>query len=135
MSTSPFLSDEWVERAREIRNEYDGRLGAPAIEVRMNLVVTEVPFGGGSRLAHVEAASGEMVVELEHLEAPDLTVTLDYDTARAILVEQNPQAGMQAFMAGKIRIDGDLSKLLALQSGSPDPAHAEMAARIRAITE
>ena len=66
---------------------------------------------------------------------PDLTVTLEYETAKAILVEGNPQAGMQAFMAGKIKVQGDMTKLMAMQSASPDPVAAEIAAKINAITD
>jgi len=50
-------------------------------------------------------------------------------------VDQNPQAGMQAFMAGKIKVQGDMTKLMAMQQGSPDPAQAEIAAAISAITD
>jgi putative sterol carrier protein len=73
-------------------------------------------------------------MDLGHLENPDLTVTLDYATAKAILVDGNPQAGMQAFMAGKIKVQGDMTKLMAMQQGTPDPAAAEIAAKIKEIT-
>ena len=66
---------------------------------------------------------------------PDLTVTLDYETAKAIIVDQNPQAGMQAFMAGKIKVQGDMTKLMAMQSGAPDPTQQKIAERIKEITE
>ena len=64
----------------------------------------------------------------------EVTVTVDYPTAKAIFVEQNPQAGMQAFMAGKIKVQGDMTKLMAMQQGTPDPAAAEIAAKIKEIT-
>jgi hypothetical protein len=54
----------------------------------------------------MDTTEGDMKMDFGHLESPDLTVTLDYDTAKAILVEGNPQAGMQAFMAGKIKVAG-----------------------------
>jgi hypothetical protein len=38
-------------------------------------------------------------------------------------------------MAGKIKVEGDMAKLLALQGGVSDPSTAEVAARIKAITE
>ncbi len=66
---------------------------------------------------------------------PELTVTLDYDTAKAIFIEQNPQAGMQAFMAGKIKVQGDMTKLMAMQQAPPDPIALEIAAKIKEITE
>jgi putative sterol carrier protein len=42
---------------------------------------------------------------------------------------------MQAFMAGRIKVEGDMSKLMALQGGAPDPTAAEVATRLREITE
>jgi hypothetical protein len=131
----PFLSDEWLEAAKKIREEYAGKSAAPAHAVRMNQIITEVPFGSGSIDAHMDTSGGELVMDTGHLENPDLTVTLDYATAKAILVEGNPQAGMQAFMAGKIKVQGDMTKLMAMQQGTPDPVQAEIAAKIQEITE
>lgn len=134
MGAFAFLSPEWTEEARKVQAEYAGRAPAPSLQIRMNLVVTRVPFEEESIDAHLDTSSGDLVLDTGHLDAPDLTVTVDYDTAKAILVEQNPQAGMQAFMAGRIRIDGDMSKLLAMQTGRLDPVQAEVAQRIRDIT-
>jgi hypothetical protein len=135
MATYLFLSDEWLDQARAIRAEFDGK-GAPiAHSIRMNLIISEVPFGEGTVLAHVDTSSGELVLDIGHIDPVDLKVSLDYDVARAILIEGNPQAGIQAFMSGKIKVEGDIAKLMALQSISPDPTAAEIAARILAMTE
>ena len=130
----PFLSDEWLEAAKKIREESAGDSAPPAHAVRMNQVITDVPFGEGSIDAHMDTSGGDVQMDIGHLENPDLTVTLDYATAKAILVDGNPQAGMQAFMAGKIKVQGDMTKLMAMQQGTPDPAAAEIAAKIKAIT-
>jgi putative sterol carrier protein len=129
-----FLSDEWMAAAKAIRDEYEGKTAAPPHSMRMNQIVTEVPFGDGTIHAHLDTSGGEMIMETGHLENPDLTVTLDYATAKAILVDGNPQAGMQAFMAGKIKVQGDMTKMMAMQGGSPDPTQAEIAAKIKEIT-
>jgi hypothetical protein len=133
----PFLSDEWLDEARKIRTEYDGKIPPIAHSVRMNLVVTAVPFKDTDVDAHVDTSSGDLILDSGHLESPDLKVTVDYDTAKAILVEGNPQAGMQAFMQGKVRVEGDMAKLMALQAqpAASDPNAAEMAARLRDMTE
>ncbi len=133
MPTYPFLSDEWLAEARTIRAEYEGS-GAIDHDIRMNLVVVEVPFGDGTIDAHADTSSGELVLDDGHIDPVDLTVTVGYDIAREILVEGNPQAGLQAFMQGKIKVEGDIAKLMALQTVTPDPSTAEMAARIQAIT-
>jgi putative sterol carrier protein len=128
-----FLTPEWIEAAKSIRDEAGG--GGVPHSVRMNQVITDVPFGDGTIDAHMDTSSGELEMDLGHIENPDLTVTIDYDTAKAIFVEGNPQAGMQAFMAGKIKVQGDMTKLMAMQSGTPDPSAAEVAKKIQEITE
>jgi putative sterol carrier protein len=130
-----FLSEEWLEAAKKIREEYKGQSGPPAHTVRMNQIITDVPFGDGTINAHMDTSGGELEMDTGHLENPDLTVTLDYATAQAILVDGDPQAGMQAFMAGKIKVQGDMTKLMAMQQGTPDPTQAEIAAKIKEITE
>ena len=137
MASYPFLSDEWLDEARKIREEYAGKTPPITHSVKMNLVVTSVPFSDEDINAHMDTSSGELELDIGHLDAPDLKVTVDYDTAKAILIEGNPQAGMQAFMAGKVRVEGDMAKLMMLQSqpAAQDPNAAEMAAKLRDITE
>ena len=134
MAQYAFLSDEWLAAAKQIREEYAGKSPAPAHTVRMNQVITEVPFGEGTINAHLDTSGGDVSMDTGHLDDADLTVTLDYATAKAILVDGNPQAGMQAFMAGKIKVQGDMTKMMAMQSGTPDPTQAEIAAKIKEIT-
>jgi putative sterol carrier protein len=126
-----FLSDEWIEAARKLREETDE--ATTPHQVKMNLVITDVPFGDGTVEAHMDTTSGTVQLDVGHVDTPDVTATLDYDTARAMMVDNNPQAGMQAFMAGKIKLQGDMTKAMALQTGGPtDP---DFTAKIQAITE
>lgn len=126
-----FLSDEWVEAARKIREEAAAPTSAPQ-PVKMNLTIIEVPFGSGSVDAHMDTTSGELQLDTGHLDGADVTATLDYETAKAMMVDANPQAAMQAFMAGKIKLQGDMTKAMALQSGPADP---ELTKKIQEITE
>lgn len=135
MAKYQFLSDEWIEEAKRIRDEHAGDAPAPPQKVRMNQVITEVPFGDGTINANMDTSGGAMEMGEGHLENPDLTVTLDYATAKAILVDGNPQAGMQAFMAGKIKVEGDMTKLMAMQQAPVDDNAAKVAAAIKEITE
>lgn len=132
-----FLSEEWQDQARAIREEYAGQGAAVPHKVKMNLVITDAPEDVSKEDidAHMDSSDGELKLDNGHLADPELTVTLDYETAKAILVDQNPQAGMQAFMAGKIKVTGDMTKLMAMQSAAPDPAQQEIADRIKAITD
>ena len=138
MAQYQFLSDEWLEEARKIRAEYHDRTPQIPVSVRMNQVIQDVPFGDGVIHAHVDTSSGDLEMEMGHLESPDLTVTLSYDTAKAILVDGDAQAAMQAFLGGRIRVDGDITKMLALQTvgagSAADPAALELAKRLQDIT-
>jgi hypothetical protein len=134
----PFLSDEWLAESRKIREEYRDRVPKMPVTVRMNQIIKEVPFGDGVIHAHVDTSSGQLDIDTGHLEAPDLTVTLNYDTAKAILIDGDAGAAMNAFLGGRIKVDGDITKMLALQSGaagsSSDLGAAELVKRIQAIT-
>lgn len=135
MATYPFLSDEWMAEARKIREEYRGQGAQIPHQVRMNQVITDVPFGSGTIEAHMDTTSGELEMELGHLETADLKVTVPYTVAKAIFVEGNPQAGMQAFMEGKIKVEGDMAKLMVMQSAPVDPVAGEVQRRLKDITE
>jgi len=134
MAQFPFLSDEWVGEARRIREEYGASGGGVAHQMRMNLVITDVPFGDGAIDAHMDTSDGDIKLETGHIDPVDLKVTLDYDTAKAILVEGNPSVGMQAFMAGKVKVEGDMAKLMMLQGAGPDERAQAVAQRLREIT-
>jgi hypothetical protein len=79
----PFLSDEWLAEARRIRAEYEGKSVPFPHSVRMNLVVTAVPFGDKDIDAHMDTSTGELILDVGHLETQDLKVTVDYDTAKS----------------------------------------------------
>jgi putative sterol carrier protein len=134
MSKHEFLSEEWIAEAQAIREEYAGKATTSPPPMKMNVVITAVPFGDGSMDAHIDTTDGEMSLDMGHLEGEDLTVTVDYATAKAIFIDQDQQASMQAFMAGKIKVQGDMTKMMAMQTVKPDPAQVEMASKIAAIT-
>ena len=134
MAKHPFLSDEWMEEAKKVRAEYAGKGGPAPAAMKMNQIITEVPFGDGTINAHMDTSSGELDMDTGHIDGAEVTITIDYATAKAIFVDGNPQAGMQAFMAGKIKVQGDMTKLMAMGQASPDPSAAEMAEKIKEIT-
>jgi hypothetical protein len=120
MPKYPFLSDEWVAEAQRIYAEVEasgGLAGASFSPVRVNLVISDAPFSDRPIDAHVDTSSGGVAISTGHLPGPDVTVSMGYGTARALFVAGDVQTVMQAFLGGRIRIDGDLSKLLDPRSG------------------
>jgi hypothetical protein len=134
----PFLSDEWLAEARRVRAEFRGRTPAVPVSVRMNQIIDDVPFGGGTIKAHLDTSGGELEIDTGHLESPDLTITIGYATAKALFVDGDIQGAMQAFLGGRIKVDGDITKLIALQnagaSTAADSVAREMASRLQAMT-
>jgi hypothetical protein len=132
----PFLSEAWIAEVKALRERYEGPLAKTPAPLRMNQHITDVPFGDGELQAHLDTTSGEVDLEFGFLADADLQVTLDYETARAIFVDLDAQAAMAAFLSGKIRVDGDLTKLMAMQDlFSPSAQAIELAQAIREITE
>jgi hypothetical protein len=116
-----FLSDEWLEAVAKIRAESGGDAGP---DVTLNVTVTGGPEG--DRDLHLEGGG----FGPGHVEAPT-KLSLTYEVARKMFVEGDQQAAMQAFMGGQIKIEGDMSKVMAMQGQSADPA---LLAKIQEVT-
>ncbi len=137
MDRYPFLSDEWVAAARQIRSEYGVLDDGVPTNIRMNQIITDVPFGDGNIDAHTDTTSGALEMDLGHLDKADVTVTLDYDTAKAVFVDGTVAVAMKAFMEGKVRVQGEMSKLLAALgqlTPSDESSVNEVQQKIRDIT-
>ncbi len=107
---------------------------APAVKMKLNQVVTGVPFGAGEVKMHIDTSEGQAVVGAGHVDAADVTVTTDYATARMLFVDNDQQKTMQAFMQGKIKAIGDMAKLMVPQP-PPNDAQKEFESKLRELTE
>jgi hypothetical protein len=121
--------------AREIREKYKDEAPMITFSIKINQVVTDVPFGEGTVKSFMDTSSGEMVMDLGELADADATVTTDYATAKAIFVNQDQAAGMQAFMSGKIKVVGDMMKVMGMQTAIPQTDITKIVAdEIKSIT-
>ncbi len=118
--THVFLSETWFEAVHSVREKYAEQSPEISVVIRINQVITDVPFGDGEVRSYIDTSSGAMRMERGELDEPDTTITTDYDTARALFVEQDQAAVMQAFVGGKITVQGDMMKLMAMQTAIPD---------------
>ena len=55
--------------------------------------------------------------------------------AKKIFVDQDQAAGMQAFTSGKLKIEGDMSKMMASQSIQPTESQKLLQEKMKEITE
>lgn len=135
MATYPFLSPEWIAAAKELY-EASAASGAAAAAppMKMNQVITDVPFGDGTIDAHIDSSAGSMVMDLGHIEGAEVKITVPYAVAKSIFIDGDAAAGMQAFMSGQIKVEGDMTKLMSMQGAAPDAAALELQQKIKAIT-
>ena len=107
-----------------------------ALSVRINQVVTDVPFGDGTITSYFDTSSGDVDMDLGEI---DVAGRDDHDrllTAKALFVDGDQAVAMQAFMAGKIKVQGDMMKIMAMQTAMPqDEISKQIAEEIKAITD
>jgi putative sterol carrier protein len=125
-----FLTDGWFNEAEKIRAEIDPEVPEMIQDLVINLLVKDGPDGD----IEAKMEAGRFVKGLAD-EAPT-KLTVPYDIAKKMFIEQDPQASMQAFMSGQIQVEGDMTKLMAMQAaGQPSEKALEVQKRISEMTE
>ncbi len=125
-----FLSDGWFDEAEKIRAEINPEVPEMIQDLVINLVVKDGPDGD----IEVKMEAGRFVKGLAD-EAPT-KLTVPYDVAKKMFIDQDPEASMQAFMSGQIQVEGDMTKLMAMQAGGPPSEQTlEVQKRISDMTE
>lgn len=122
-----FLSEPWFEAVEELRANQPELPGALA-ELVVNIVVTGVPEGE----VQVHLASG--MFDRGHADSAPTTLTVPFETAKQLFIDGDQSAAMQAFMSGRIKVEGDMTKVLALQSLAPTPEQEAFQDRLRELT-
>ena len=125
-----FLSDSWFDEAERIRAEINPAVPAALTDLVINLVVKDGPDGDVE--ARMEA--GRFVKGLA--DAAPTKLTVPYDVAKKMFIDQDQNASMQAFMSGQIQVEGDMSRIMAMQAAGPPSEEAQqLSKRIREMTD
>lgn len=108
-----YLSDDWAKEVTSLLQSTEAvTTTIKGQSFAIQQVVTEVPERGEVRF-YAKVADGVPSVVLGEVENPEATLTAAYDVSVAMdKGELNPQA---AFMQGKLKIQGNLMKLMGLQ--------------------
>lgn len=129
----PFLADGWFDAVEGIVAEHSAG-AAPGPNLLVNMVITETPFDS-DRQFHMGSQEGNALFASGHRDGADVTLTTDYATAKDLFVSGNPQAGMQAFMSGKVKVQGDMTKLMmAGQGGGAPGGNPQLTSAIQEVT-
>lgn len=124
-----FLTDEWFNEVDRLTAEAGDLNLPPALaNTKINLNVTNTANGD------VSAALENGVLKKGETDATT-TINIDEETLKAIALKGDMNEAMNAFMSGKIRIDGDMGQVMALQTAKPSPEQKDLFKKIYAMTE
>lgn len=124
-----FLSQEWHDETRRMAENQPERPGASA---RMQYVVTGGPEGDIRYYWVLE--NGKLLESaLGDLEDPEITLTQSYDDAVAI--QKGDLDASAAFMQGRVKVTGNMAKLMSLLPITGSPEYKELQGEIRTITD
>lgn len=121
-----FLSDEWFAKVLQI-NEATGDLNlTPAMQETLNFSLTD----GESQSLHIK--HGKIYQGFSNDAVA--SISTNKQILKAIIANKDIHVAIEAFMTGQLRIDGDVSKILHLQSAHPTLEQKALYQKILAIT-
>jgi putative sterol carrier protein len=106
-----FLTDEWAAAAQQALDADEAFTAAVGKNAARLQQVVSTPEG--EKKYSFVLADGRAAVAMGEIERPDAVITQDYATA--VAVSKNEMSGVAAYMSGKLRVSGDLMKLMTLQ--------------------
>jgi putative sterol carrier protein len=126
-----FLSDPWFAEVQKlIAAAGDLKLPEPMKDVAVNATIRRSQAAGGDVLVFLK----DGVVAQGHRPVADATISLDEALAKKLFVEADAVAGVQAFMTGELVVEGDLAKVVAMQTTEPSAEQKALVHKIAAIT-
>jgi putative sterol carrier protein len=110
---SKFLSEEWANDVTAALNSHEGFKNAiGAADLNIQFETQDGPDGEVNY--YLSTSGGNATLAIGDIEGADVTVKQSYDTAAAISKgELNTQT---AFMTGKLKVSGNLAKLMMHQN-------------------
>jgi hypothetical protein len=124
-----FLSDDWFSAADAIFDEISPPVPAVIADLVINFRIKDAPNGD----VEARMQGGRLLKGFG--EGAPTTVNVPFEVAQKMMVDQDPNAGMQAFMSGQIQVEGDMAAMMSMQAaGPPSPESQEVAARVRGMT-
>jgi predicted lipid carrier protein YhbT len=124
-----YLSAEWLEEQRQLAADQPERPGASA---RMQYVVTGAPDGDIDYYWVLE--DGRLLESgLGKLEDAEVTLTQTWDDSVAI--QKGDLDANTAFMQGKVKVTGNMAKVMSLLPLTSSPEYTELQDKLRVVTE
>jgi putative sterol carrier protein len=126
---SKWLTQEWLDETRKMAESQPERPGASA---RMQYVVTGAPDGD---VKYYWVLENGKLLESKVGELPDAEVTMTQTYEDAQKIQKGELDANAAFMQGRIKVQGNMAKLMALMPLTNAPEYKELQKQIQEITE
>ena len=126
---SKYLSQEWLDEARKLAEDQPERPGATA---RMQYVVTGAPEG---EVKYYWILENGKLLESKLGEIPDADFTITSTYEDSVKIQKGELDANAAFMQGRMKVTGNMGKLMSLMPLTQSPEYKELQERIRDITE
>jgi putative sterol carrier protein len=126
---SKYLSQEWLDEGKELAQEFPERPGATA---RMQYVVTGGPEGD---VKYYQVIDNGKMIESKLGEDADaeFTLTLTYDDS--VKVQKGELDANAAFMQGRMKVTGNMGKLMSLMPLTQSPEYKAIQEKVREKTD
>lgn len=124
-----YLSQEWLDESRKLAEDQPVRPGATA---KMQYAVTGCPEG---EVKYYWVLEDGKLLESQLGEAADadFTLTMTYDDAKQVQQgELDPNA---AFMQGRMKVAGNVAKLMALLPLTNSPEYKQLQEQVREMSD
>ena len=115
-----FLTDDWFSNVENLTAQAGDLNLPPALAtLAINLVVTDSQ-------GNTELSLDGGAIKKGLSPNAKTTLNMDGETLRKVFLEFDMAAAMQAFMTGKIKVQGDMSQLMALQTAKPSQEQKDL---------
>lgn len=123
-----FLSPAWFANVDELVAAAGDLQIPPAMKVaRVNVTVTS---SAGNTQIHMK----DGLFFQGHDTAATASIQITRELAHKIFIDADAAAGVQAFLSGEMKVEGDLASLVAMQTVEPSEPQKALTKRIAAIT-
>jgi len=126
---SKWLSQEWLDETKKMADGQPERTGASA---KMQYVVTGGPAGD---IKYYWVLENGKLKESNLGDLADAEVTMTQTYEDAMKIQKGELDANAAFMQGRIKVSGNMAKLMALMPLTNAPEYKDLQKQIQEITE